>query len=421
MYCPGMFNRIRKSVRSFFSMATSTVSQPADWFVDWINGSARGKIKVNQNTAITLPEVWYALSRIAGHVGSLPLHTYVREGERKKSKARKHAAWRLLHTRPNNFMCAAVFRETMMVHALLRGNGRAWIERNRSAEPVALHVLPTTAKTVIVNGAKWHVANILNEKGSLEEVAISDANCLHIPGLSFDGIVGLDLCYYANDSMGSGMAAQRTTKRAFENYGVPGLLLSAPHNTFKTEKEAEQFLNRFRSMQEGPDNAGKTALLREGITATVMQQTVESMQLLDARKSSRQDAALWFLLESILGDDTSVSYNSLEQKMLAYLSNCLLRWLVRWEQECDEKLLSIKEKKNESHFHRFAIAALLRTDMKTQAEYLSKLISSTVLSPNDARDLLDYDERDGGDEYKNPNTSTDKPKPSKSGAKRVKS
>ena len=54
----------------------------------------------------------------------------------------------------------------------------------------------------------------------------------------------------------------------------------------------------------------------------------------------RQDEALRFLLESIIGDDSSVSYNSLEQKNLAYLQNCLNCWLRVWEEECEVKLLS---------------------------------------------------------------------------------
>lgn len=404
-----MFDLLRKSVNRFVSLVTSGVRSPADWFVDWVQGQRKGRIKVTQHTALKLPEVWYALTRIAGHVGSLPIHLYKRDGERNKSKARKHPAWRLMHTRPNPLMSASVFKETMQVHALLRGNGRAWIDRDGSGNPIAINILPADTKTVLVNGDKWHVANIQNKENELEEVAIPDRDCLHIIGLSFDGLVGLDLVQYASDSWGMGLAGLRTSKKAFENYGVPGMLLSAPAGTFKTEKEAAEFLERFRSMQEGPDNAGKTALLRNGITATVMNQTVAELQLIESRKSSRQDAALWFLLESILGDDTSVSYNSLEQKMLAYLSNCLLRWLVRWEQECDEKLLTTRQKTSDSHYHRFATGALLRTDMKSQAEYLSKLIAARVMNPNEARDLLEMNEYDGGDEYANPAITTGQP------------
>lgn len=396
-----MFNRLVNAVRRILGSAISTAREPADWFVDWVRGQ-RGETRVTAETAVTLPEVWYALSRIAGHVGGLPLHVYERTGEQSKAKARKHAAWRLHHRRPNPNMAAAVFRETLMVHALLRGNGRGWILRDATGRPVRIDILPTSTQTVLVNGAKWHVVDWTDEEGKPRQDVIPDRDVLHIIGLSFNGIVGIDLIKYASNSIGLGLSALRAARKSFDNYGVPGLLLSAPAGVFPDPKDAAEFLERFRQLQEGPENAGKTALLREGITATTLSQSHTEMQMAETRKLSRQDAALWFLLESIVGDDTSASYNTLEQKNLAYLSNCLMRWLTRMEQECDEKLLTEKEKDDDSHFHRFMLAALLRSDTKSQAETLAKLIAARVINPNQARDTLEMDRYDGGDEYANP-------------------
>lgn len=299
-------------------------------------------------------------------------------------------------------MGSAVFRETMMVHALLRGNARAWIERDAGARPIAMHLLPADTLTVIVNGQKWHVCTLEDAEGKTSERRIPDRDVLHIVGLSFDGIIGIDLVKAASDTIGLGISAIRASRKTFDNYGVPGLLLQAPNGVFKTDEEAATFLQRFRDMQEGVDNAGKTALLRFGITATVLAQNAKDMQSVETRRLSRQDAALWFMLESIIGDDTSVSYNSLEQKNLAYLSNCLTRWLVRWEQECDEKLLTEKEKREETHFHRFNVDALLRTDAASKATTISTLITARVLNPNEARELYDLDPYEGGDDFANP-------------------
>ncbi len=392
---------IAAKIRNFVGTvrnAVSTARKPADWFIEWIRPNKR----VTAETAITLPEIWYAISRIGGNVGTLPLQIFERNGDQQKSKARTHAAYQLHKRRPNPLMSAAVFRETVMVHALLRGNGRAWIERSGNGKPLAMHILPADTLTVIVNGAKWHVAKLTDEKGAAKEYKIHDRDVLHIVGLSFDGITGIDLIKAANDSIGFGIANLRSGKRTFENQGLPGLILTDTAGTFKTDAEAKEFLERFNEMHQGLDNKGKTALLRRGVTATPIEATSKDMESVENRRVSRQDAALWFLLESIIGDDTSVSYNSLEQKNLAYLSNCLARWLVRWEQECDEKLLTEREKREESHFHRFNVEALLRTDSKSKAETISKLIVSRVLNPNEARDLYDWDRYDGGDEYANP-------------------
>ena len=125
-------------------------------------------------------------------------------------------------------------------------------------------------------------------------------------------------------------------------------------------------------------------------------------QWVEQRLFQRQEVTLLFLLEQILGDDSSVSYNSLEQKNLAYLSNCLMRWLVKWEEEANHKLLSNREKARGLHFFRFNVSALLRADSKTQMETITGYIASRVYSPNEGRELLDMLPYDGGDAYENP-------------------
>jgi hypothetical protein len=127
----------------------------------------------------------------------------------------------------------------------------------------------------------------------------------------------------------------------------------------------------------------------------------QDAQFLQSRAFSRQDVALIFLLESIMGDDSSVSYNSLEQKHLAYLSNCLMRWLVKWEEEANAKLLTRSEMN--THYHKFNVASLLRADTKTTFDTLALGISSTILTRNEARMKLDMNTVEGGDDFQNPN------------------
>ena len=111
---------------------------------------------------------------------------------------------------------------------------------------------------------------------------------------------------------------------------------------------------------------------------------------------------MWFCLEEIIGDDSSVSYNSLAEKHLAYLTNCLNRWLVHIEAACNRALLTERQLTSETHYFKFNTNALMRMDPLKQAEYLTKLIAATVMSPNEAREKLEMNPYDGGDEYKNP-------------------
>jgi len=82
--------------------------------------------------------------------------------------------------------------------------------------------------------------------------------------------------------------------------------------------------------------------------------------------------------------------------------NCLNKWLKRWEEEMEYKLLPRRQFDLESHFIRFNSAALLKSDYKTSVESLALGINATILSPNEAREKLDLNPYDGGDTYRNP-------------------
>ena len=59
----------------------SGVANPQKWLTDFIWGgdaAVSSGVRVNTASAMTYPPVWYALSKISGHVGLLPLNLYRR-------------------------------------------------------------------------------------------------------------------------------------------------------------------------------------------------------------------------------------------------------------------------------------------------------------------------------------------------------
>jgi hypothetical protein len=112
-----------------------------------------------------------------------------------------------------------------------------------------------------------------------------------------------------------------------------------------------------------------------------------------------------FGLEGMPGDGDSVSYNSLEQKQLAYLQ-CLDHWLVKFEEQCDIKLRTPRERRSGEVYFKFNAAALYRTDLRTTMESFSKAIASRIMNPNECRAKLDLNPYEGGDEFINPAIST---------------
>lgn len=402
----GLMNKIASMTKRFWG---STLSSPARWFVDWLRDGTEtdSGVTVNGKTALMYAPLWYAVNKISGHVGLLPTHLHEQKDERTAVTANKHPAYRLLKTRPNTLMTAIVFKQTLQAHAITWGNGRAAIMRNMRNDPSELIVLlPDRTITVLINGEKWHVTTDLSTG---EKTKIHDRDVLHIPGLGFDGIQGYSVIEMMRNSIGLGLAAEKSSSFMFKNNGVPSLILEAPTGVLKTEEEARKFLKDWDSYHTGVSQQNKTGLLRQGIKANVLGMKGTDAQWIEQRRFQRQEAALWMQLEQILGDDSSVSYRSLEEKNKAYLTNCLLPWLTKWEQELDEKLLTGQQKRTASHFFKFQTAALLRGTTKDRYDVYGIAIANRIMNPNECRQLEDLPPYEGGDEYINPHTTPGEP------------
>ncbi len=396
----------------------SGLANPADWVINWVRGivgtsGGDGK-RVSQESALSYAPIWYGVNKISGHIAQLPVAVFKR-GDSGGERQREHDVAKLLR-RPNAYQTASVFREQVSNQSLLDGNGRAAIVRSgsKAVELIPLH--PDCTATGMLAGEKIHATrpgehdrlrrffrDVNDQEGGDGLIMLEDEDVVHVPGLSLDGITGLSLRRIAQRNLNAAINTEKRFAQQMEQGFSGSLMLEAPAGVFRKQEDAEEFLEAFEKRHNSPEKAGKTGMLREGMKANILQSTNRDSEMTDNRKFQRQDAALWLGLEQILGDDSSVSYNSLEQKNLAYLMNCLNRWLKRWEEELERKLLTAREFEADSHYIRFNTAALLKSDYKTSVESLSLALQSTIITRNEAREKLDLQTVEGGDGFMNPN------------------
>jgi HK97 family phage portal protein len=400
-----LWTRFSRSIRGVFA----SLSHPGSWLVPWLRGEDMGLstdsgIAVNGRTALQYAPVWYGVNKVGGHIGTTPLSAYEKVADRERQERPNiPGSWVINH--PNEFMDSMVFRECIQQHAMVWGNGRAAIERNNRNDPMSLiPLLPDRTITVLVNGKKWHVTTDL-ETG--EKTKFKDDDVLHICGFGFDGIQGYSLFEMARNSIGLGLAAEKHSNRHFRSNAVPGIVLEAPAGTLSKKEDAEEFLRNWNEHHQGVNNSNKAGLLRNGIKATTLGMSGRDAQWIEQRRFQRQEAALFLLLEQILGDDSSVSYNSLEMKNLAYLSSCLNRWFIKWEQQCDRKLLTRERYNSGNWYFKFNRNALLQATAKERFEIYEKGRIIGMFSPNTCLEMEDMPPRkdEGGDRFDNPHTT----------------
>lgn len=399
---------ISTRIRNF----TTTVSSPAQWLIDWVRGGdSDSGVRVGVDESLGYAPVWYAVSKIAGDVGKLTLNLHRRldRGSEVDSDNQVH---RLLNFKPNEFQTPIVFRENLMLHALLMGNGRAVIMRDNRGTPTELiPLLPHLTLTCLAENRKWHVVTAGDDDrcgyvaGSNmyrdgKVYKIPDKDVLHIPGLGYNGFAGRNVIESAKQLLGLGLAAEKASSASFRN-PKPGIVIEAPRGTFRNEEDAKEFLKNFNNFHVGVDNAGRAALMRENMKIHMLGISAQDAQWIEQRKFQRQEVALLFGLESIMGDEESNSYNSREHKTLDYISNTLQKWLKRWEQECDLKLLGPTTSKR--YYFAFDTLQMVRGDLASTVTALGNAIQHRILSPNEARvRWLNLNPYEGGDSYENP-------------------
>jgi HK97 family phage portal protein len=303
----------------------------------------------------------------------------------------------------------------------MRGNGRAAIIRNGNGIEELIPMMPEQTWTVIHEGLKYHAYKPENQtKTELFDtydtddngyIVFRDSDVLHISGFSWNGVDGLGLLDLANIVFSTSKEAIKFQNQQIAKGFRAKLFLEAPPAMFRNDTDAKKFIDAFNAAEAGSDNAGKAGLLREGIKANAVSMSNSDAQFVDLQKFNRADIGMLFGLEGMPGDGETDSYNSREQTQIAYLQ-CLDRWLVQFEEQCDMKILTPTEIRLNKAYFKFNTGAILRSALKETIDAFSVAVSSRIMNPNECRSKLDLNPYEGGDEFLNPNIQQSPGEPS---------
>ena len=367
----------------------------------YMGGSTAGK-SVTERSAMQMTAVYSCVRILAEAIAGLPLNVYRYREDGGKEKALDHPLYRLLHDEPNPEMSSFVFRETLMTHLLLWGNGYAQIIRNGRGEVIALYPLMPNKMTVDrdENGQLYYrYQHSSDEANTMENssVILRPADVLHIPGLGFDGLVGYSPIAMAKNAIGLAIATEEFGAKFFANGATPGGILEHPGTVKDPERVRESWNNAFG----GSGNAGKTAILEEGMKYTPISISPNEAQFLETRKFQINEIARIFRVPPhMVGDLEKSSFSNIEQQSLEFVKYTLDPWVVRWEQSIQRRLLNPEEKNG--YFVKFNVEGLLRGDYASRMQGYSTARQNGWMSANDIRELEDLDRipaEDGGDLY----------------------
>ncbi len=371
---------------------------PADnfWY-EPIGGSTTSGVSINPQTAMAISTVYACVRIISGTLAMLPLVVHQRLPTGGKERATQHPLFEILHTQPNVRQTSFQFREMMMMHALLRGNGYAEIIPGaRGFADQLLPLNPDRVRPFLANDETIHYE--YQAPSGRTKIFLQD-EVFHIANLSDDGVKGLSTVALARNSFGLAKATEEHGSRHFSQGQVPAATLETAG---KLSTEAQDRLrDNWKDIHGGVRNTGSIAILEEGLTFKPMAMSNEDSQFLETRMFQVEEIASWFgvPLSLLQHTEKSTSWGTgITELTLGFVKFTMQPWFTRWEQEIQQDLILDPD----LFFAEFVLEGLLKGDPKTRSQFYNIMIRTGVFTRNEVRIIENLNPLDGLDEPLDP-------------------
>lgn len=374
------------------------------FFSDYASVPTQTGESISVKKALGHGPLWQGINILAGDLGQLPLQLMQREIKGDQlftTRDRDSPEARVFTKKPNQISTPSNWKELVMSQAILWGNHVSWIERG--ADYIYLNPLPPDRVTI-----QFSTSFTVEYKVKMLDdstMTLKPEEVFHIQGLTGDGIWGYSLVAIARNVLASGLALQKHGNSVFANGARPSGVLEHPQRL--SPEASSNLRSEWNSIHQGTDNMARIAVLQEGMKFAPMSLSNEDAQWLEARRFDREMVASLlnlpaYKLNSL--ENSSVRAN-LEEQAREYFNTSLGRWLNRFVEEGQSKILNDRQKRT-NYFYKWQTAAFLKGDVDSRYKAYGMALTNRIMNANEVRALEELNPYDGGDVYENPNTSS---------------
>lgn len=335
---------------------------------------------------------------IAQGIGQMPLNvkrTIVSDAGITCRNAVDERTFKLLNRRPNSWMTSIEWRESLTMHAVFTGAGRALVIRGADKRPLELvPLLPSWSDAIYNYDLDDYVYNVsLEEYGIYGEYTRDDI--IEITNPRWDMVRGLDITKQAAGALqlsGNLEGRQASLTKRNSPYGI----ISTEHG------QSSESINKLRAAwvkQFGEGNG--VGILDFNAKFSQMMGSAQDQQTIENRKFQVEEVARAYgVFPQMLMHSESMNFASVEAFFLAHWTHTIQPWAERWEQALDRTLFDDRPELSAS----FDEKVLLRTALQDKAEYLARALgsggNSPWMTPNEARELEGLDPHPDGNSLK---------------------
>jgi len=356
-------------------------------------GAWQSNIEVSLSNVATNPTLFSCVTLISSDIGKMGLRLMAKDDQGIWTETESQAFSPVLR-KPNRYQTRIKFIEQWILSKLLYGNAYALKQRDNRGVVVALYLLdPNRVKVLVApDGAVYYELNTDLLAGLQDSrVIVPQREMIHdVMFALYHPLVGLSPVYACGVAAYQAYQIQNSSTQFFKNGSNPGGVLTAP-GTIKNE--TAQRLKEYWEANFSGDNAGKIAVLGDGLKFEQMAIAARDSQLIDQLKwTDEKICSCYHVPPYMVGVGAPPTYTNIQALSVQYYTQCIQSLVENLELCLDEGLELPKPYGTE-----FNVADLLRMDSATMMDFISKGIGAGVMKPNEGRFLLNAKPVDGGD------------------------
>jgi HK97 family phage portal protein len=344
-------------------------------------GAWQQNVEVKRDSVLTYFAVFACVTLIASDIGKLCLRLVAIDANQIWTET-ESASFSPVLRKPNRFQNIIQFVEQWIISKLIHGNTYVLKQRDARRVVVKLYVLDPTRVTPLVapDGAVYYELRRDDLSGlSLDAVTVPAEEIIHDRmNCLFHPLIGLSSIYACGVAAMQGLTIQGRSSTFFANGSRPGGVLTAPG---AIAQETADRLKTYWETNFGGDNAGKVAILGDGLKYEGMAQNAVDSQLIEQLKWTAENVCSAFHVPAyMIGVGPPPPYANIGPLIQQYYSQCLQTLTtaleVCWDEGCElPKPYGVE----------FDTTDLIWMDAATKTAAAGESVGKSVMSIDEAR------------------------------------
>jgi len=354
-----------------------------------INTLFSGNRVITEEQILSIPAAENAIELITSSIAQLSVNLYVNaDDDNKRERITDDQRLNLLNYKVNSNLDSFNFKKKIVRDILIYGTHKGYIEYDEDDHVKAIYPFNMPDLTIEVktmDGISYFGEDILMSPAGTK--TFRDDYLFSVLRDSSDGITGRSPIQEADDVFKTSLAQTDYERGLMENSAMPSGYLSTEAKL--DDNSLTRIAKAWKFAYSGAKNAGKTAILEQGLKYTPTQFDPKNLEFSDGKKSMISEIARLFNIPEPMINSSAQKYNSLEQNNLYFLKFTLMPLINSVELSLNTSLLT-QEERDQGYRFIFDTSNFTQVTSKDLTDTVIQAYKSGLITNEQAKRKLGY-------------------------------